>query len=125
MSEKPVWAKGLPKFVKVGYLNMTIDLMTTREDREHKRYGWCNTWDESIVISPDLPNRQAAQVFLHELLHAVFHLHYAGSNEFSKEDIDKWVEPFVTGVARGLAGVMVDNPELLPWVQRILRGDTP
>ena len=85
--------------------------------------GGVKIWEERISISPELTQRQAAHVLLHELIHAAFDLFYAGSNEFTKEDLEKWVEPFVTGTARGLATIIADNPDVMPWIQETLRGE--
>ena len=37
----------------------------------------------------------------------------------------KWVEQFVTGTSRGLATLIADNPDVMPWIQETLRWEPP
>ena len=123
MSENPKWLDSMPRKIKLGYISLSIETMSKSDANYNGCGGRCEVWEERISISPELTNRQAAHVLLHELIHAAFDLFYAGSNEFTKEDIEKWVEPFVTGTARGLATLIADNPTLCPGFRKPLRGE--
>ena len=125
MDKNLKWFEDMPKEIKLGYIKLAIETMSKSDAEYNGCGGRCEVWEERISISPELTQRQTAHVLLHELIHAAFDLFYAGSNEFTKEDLEKWVEPFVTGTARGLATIIADNPGVMPWIQETLRGENP
>ena len=67
-----------------------------------------------IAISDDLAGPRLAETLLHELMHAVWHVWGLSKTEGQEE--------VVRAMALGMATVMRDNPQLMPWIQSQLHG---
>lgn len=80
--------------------------------------GYCDTDLLEIAIATDIPRTRIAEVFLHEILHAIW---FSIGLEATKEDDGAIKEErVITGLARGFQAFMRDNPEAMRWYQTLL-----
>mgnify|MGYP001599876298 CR=1 FL=1 len=82
--------------------------------RGAEAYGEFRSTRLEIAIGDDLSGQRLAETLLHELMHAIWHV-WALSKTNGQEVV-------VRAMALGMATVMRDNPELMPWIQSQLRG---
>jgi len=75
--------------------------------------GRCCTETLTVVVDPKLVGSQSAETVVHELLHAMFDTIGAGEDGVTSE----LEERLVRRLAPVVLGVLVDNPELVGWLQ--------
>lgn len=101
----------------IGYATFTVRAMPPGRDGDDEANGMCRPNEAVIEINPNLPPARQAEVFIHEVLHGVWH-----AMAMAKK-LDE--EAAVTALARGLAQVMRDNPEFAAAISAAHRRDQP
>lgn len=103
----------LPTTVKVGYRDVSIE-WATLEVLDDANGDYLDS-KQRIRIGDFLKPQKAAEVVIHELLHACW------PNRWSLVgDVE---ETFVSGLAPMLAQVWRDNPDLVDWISYNLLGE--
>lgn len=101
--------KALPKTLKVGAFDYSVEAWDSLAAEASMNYGRCSLLELKIQVAENLAPQHQAETFLHEMLHAVCQqqsiLHDA-------EDQEEVVRP----IALGLAAVMRDNPDAIRWL---------
>lgn len=98
----------LPKRLKIGFRDFLVQTRTTQEMSEDRALGLCMVDRAVIFVDEALDPQQKAETLLHETLHAVWHVMCLPPK------LDE--EKAVTGLPKGLAGVLRDNPELVKFL---------
>ena len=111
------WTKTLPDSVKIGYLKMRLRLMADATVSSTEHLGFCDTNNEYITIMPALRRRKAAEVLIHEIIHACFNTYHPKYLPQEKE----LIEDFVTAVSKGMSGIFVDSPEVIEWLIKYIK----
>lgn len=91
----------IPKKIKVGYKEYTIEMMDQLDDGCRELYGQCHYDDEIIKLCTRYPINQQKCTLVHELIHAVDNMCHVGLSEKQ-----------VTRLGKGLYQLIKDNPEL-------------
>lgn len=104
----------LPKSIRVGYRDYTVEGFSAHEGANRGRLGECLTDMGVIRIRADLSKEETAKVLLHEALHAAYH-------NGALEDEDR-EERIVTVLANQLTQLWADNPALVRFITHSLDG---
>lgn len=100
--------KHLPQ-VKIGHIEYDItDVPNLVTDSGQSLFGNVSYSRETIQLDKNLTPARRLEVLLHEIVHAII-------NEYGHEQN----ETLVNAVGLGLANVIVDNKQLLPYLQRL------
>mgnify|MGYP003656967002 CR=1 FL=1 len=78
--------------------------------------GWCDNNDLTITIVTQQPDTALANVFLHEVIHAI-------NCSMNIEGVDE--EKLTNRLANGLCSVWVDNPQVWNWWSKLLKKKPP
>lgn len=102
-----------PDSIRIGPFDIDIIPLTVQQSDDSGRWGEFSSRHQNIKFCVECDPIVALDTFIHEVLHAV---HWSmniqeGANE----------EAIVSSTATGLTGVFRDNPELLPWMSRVLK----
>lgn len=103
-----------PRRVKIGFRDFDVQMRTTQEMNEERALGLCVADRAVIFLDEGLDPQLMAETLLHETLHAVWHVQCLPAK------LDE--EKAVTGLSKGLAGVLRDNPELVKFIIAGLSG---
>jgi Zn-dependent peptidase ImmA (M78 family) len=107
----------MPKTIKVGPWIYSINNMTKDTGEISGALGACNSTYKKIFVKENLNDQERAGTLLHEVLHAVFR----NTGLFQLENISEYEETIVTQFEIGLLGVIRDNPDFVPYLQRLLK----
>lgn len=99
----------LPRTVKVGYADYTIEPWEHAQADAANRYGETDRIRRIIRVDTSHGRHQAAETTLHELLHCVYGM-------WEMPDDKKKEERLVSIMAAGLATIWRDNPETFKWI---------
>lgn len=77
---------------------------------ESNTVGLCRSMDNSISILKGMNPAEELDTVLHELLHAIGHVMFVPFSSHESE------ETIVHMMGTGLAGVFLDNPDLLAYI---------
>lgn len=102
----------MPSRVKIGPLTYAIEYMPLSKAAKRSLNGECDNQNLKIQVFETLPPNLSAEIMLHEILHACYH-----SADLCDDDKE---EKIVTTMARQLAGVMKDNPDMVAWLMEQL-----
>ena len=78
--------------------------------------GWCDSSDLTITIVSKQPDTALANVFLHEVIHAI-------NYSMNIEGVDE--EKLTNRLANGLCSVWYDNPQVWNWWSKLLKKKQP
>lgn len=98
--------------VRVGYLDFVVESWKPAFASASYRLGECDRDNAVIRVRSDLGRQVKAEVFLHEVLHACYHI-----GCLSGDDEEKIVSIF----AKQLAQVWRDNPDMVEFLSASLR----
>ena len=98
----------LPKRVKVGAWDYTIEVWASKEADSHGKYGETFNDLKKIRVDTSYGPRQVATTLLHEILHCVY-CRWRIEEKFDEEQT-------VVRFAEGLAAVWRDNPAVMAWI---------
>lgn len=99
----------LPAALKIG--NQTYALGTLTEESTEKYSGRGNRMAGWIRLHPDLTGVFLGEVLWHEIIHQVLE-----QGEFKDANAD---EKLIERLSCGVSGVLLDNPELVKWMQEL------
>lgn len=105
----------MPKTVRVGAYDYTIEVLTSREAGALGVYGHCAHYDLAIRIADDLHVQHVVNTLVHEIFHAICWVYGSTVVEGNEGESE---ESFVNQGANGFMQVWRDNPELMLWVHR-------
>ena len=105
-----------PPKVKVGYKDITINLVRSDFSKQTDCYGEYQHRANKIEIQQDLTPDDFANTLLHEVLHAVVYEHSltVDGNVLSTDSNEEIV---VNSITNGLMTVFKDNPWFLKFLQ--------
>ena len=101
----------MKKNLKVGYRNYNIKVLDSVMAKVNELHGQFLTSEGVIALSSAEDSVSHANTFIHEILHAV--IYQWGIDLEEKEE-----EKICNSLANGLTTVIVDNPWLLPYLQK-------
>lgn len=81
--------------------------------------GYCCDLMATIGLRDDMPKDMEAEVLLHEILHAIYYTFNLNKVD-GLDNNDVLEESIVSGFSTALATVFVQNPWLLPYLQKSL-----
>ena len=104
------------KDIKIGYRNYKIKTLDSIVSKCNEINGQFLASDGMIALSSTEDNISPTNTLIHEILHAIVY-------QWGIELDDKEEEKICNTLANGLTTVYVDNPWLLPYIQKQLKGD--
>ena len=104
------------KNIKVGYKSYKVKKLDSIVSKCNEINGQFLASDGMIALSPTEDNISHTNTLIHEILHAIVY-------QWGIEIDDKEEEKICNTLANGLTTVYVDNPWLLPYIQKQLKGD--
>lgn len=102
--------KQMPKRIKIGSLWFGVDVEEMGDAEAMGTFGHMNPVNQRIRVRPGLSPQMLAQVFIHEVMHAIYFQSYL----FGPEDAPK-EETVVRHSTAGLCQIWQDNPEAMRW----------
>jgi len=106
--------EGLPSSVRVAGHDVAIKVQSEQWRVATDHHGEFSQVDVEILVAPTFPTAsRAAEIVIHELIHAV----WWGFNARSQDG----EEQVVTTLAVGLQQVWRDNPDLIAWIEKVTR----
>jgi hypothetical protein len=104
------------KNIKIGYRDYIIKNLDSIVSRCNEINGQFLASDGVIALSSTEDNISHANTLIHEVLHAIVY-------QWGIELDDKEEEKICNTLANGLTTVFVDNPSLLSYLQKNLKGE--
>jgi len=104
------------KNIKIGYRDYKIKNLDSIVSKCNEINGQFLASDGMIALSSTEDNISHANTLIHEILHAVVY-------QWGIELDDKDEERICNTIANGLTTVFVDNPSLLSYLQKQLKGE--
>lgn len=104
------------KNIKIGYRDYKIKNLDSIVSRCNEINGQFLASDGVIALSSTEDNISHANTLIHEVLHAIVY-------QWGIELDDKEEERICNTLANGLTTVFVDNPSLLSYLQKNLKGE--
>jgi hypothetical protein len=105
---------GMPDWFKVGWRRYKVVAWTHKHARDQHKFAEHDGGGWEIRLDVTYPLGEVANSFIHEALHAMWSV-------YALEDSDV-EERVVTALANGLSAVWLDNPEMLAWLSKALKG---
>lgn len=100
----------LPAAIRVGALDYKIEAWASEAAHAASRFGECDNFQMAIRVSIRCgPPVRIAEVFMHEVLHAICHV-------YNIEDEDK-EERICNRIGYALTALYRDNPWLGAWIE--------
>jgi hypothetical protein len=113
ITDEQVYA-AMPRVVKVGCYDFTIEVMDEIEGNASDAFGYCYPGKQTIRLLSGLKRQKLANVFLHEVLHGIHWFHGLG-DENNEED-------FTLLGANGMCAFFQDNPDAAAWFMAANKG---
>ncbi len=104
------------KNIKIGYRDYKIKNLDSIVSKCNEINGQFLASDGMIALSSTEDNISHANTLIHEILHAIVY-------QWGIELDDKEEERICNTIANGLTTVFVDNPSLLSYLQKNLKGE--
>jgi hypothetical protein len=104
------------KNIKIGYREYKIKNLDSIVSKCNEINGQFLASDGMIALSSTEDNISHANTLIHEILHAIVY-------QWGIELDDKDEERICNTIANGLTTVFVDNPSLLSYLQKNLKGE--
>jgi hypothetical protein len=99
----------LPEYIKIGYKKYKVRNLDKNVGDLCQAFG-ATSHNESLIFSDDTRDeRENLNTLVHEVLHGVCFVFSLGKSKEEEEQI-------VNLLANGLVGVLIDNPELLEYI---------
>ena len=109
--------KGMPKTVRIGCYQFDVRVGTYEDHEQEGTYGHMNSFQKRISLRPGMTSQQAANTFIHEVIHAV---HWVYGLLRHPDEPQPTEEEYTMLTANGLCAFLQDNPEAMRWWQRNL-----
>jgi len=106
----------MAKEIKIGYRNYKIKNLDSIVSKCNEINGQFLATDGVIALSSDEDSISHANTLIHEIFHAIVY-------QWGIELDDKEEEKICNTLANGLTTVLVDNPWLLAYIQKNLKGE--
>ena len=106
----------MAKEVKIGYQNYTIKNLDSIVSKCNEINGQFLASDRIIALSSTEDNISHTNTLIHEILHGIVY-------QWGIDLDDKEEEKICNTIANGLTTVFVDNPSLLSYLQKNLKGE--
>jgi len=104
------------KNIKIGYRDYKIKNLDSIVSRCNEINGQFLASDGVIALSSTEDNISHANTLIHEVLHAIIY-------QWGIDLDDKEEEKICNTIANGLTTVFIDNPSLLSYLQKNLKGE--
>jgi hypothetical protein len=104
------------KNIKIGYRDYKIKNLDSIVSKCNEINGQFLASDGMIALSSTEDNISHANTLIHEILHAIVY-------QWGIELDDKDEERICNTIANGLTTVFIDNPSLLSYIQKQLKGE--
>jgi len=104
------------KNIKIGYRDYKIKNLDSIVSKCNEINGQFLASDGMIALSSTEDNISHANTLIHEILHAIVY-------QWGIELDDKDEERICNTIANGLTTVFIDNPSLLSYLQKQLKGE--
>ena len=104
------------KNIKIGYRDYKIKNLDSIVSKCNEINGQFLASDGMIALSSTEDNISHANTLIHEILHAIVY-------QWGIDVDDKEEEKICNTLANGLTTVFVDNPSLLSYLQKQLKGE--
>lgn len=108
------------KFIKIGYTKYKIQIWDKLTASSNEAYGEFFQREQVIGIDGNQTGSQLVNTLLHEVMHGI--VYQMGIKMDGDADVRE--ETMVNSVTNGLCQVYVDNPWLLPWIQKEIKSDS-
>jgi len=106
----------IPKTIRVGTQVFKIVSRDPASDGMlHEAVGYSLDDENLIVLSNRLSETKKKQTLLHEILHCLKFVFYAGHHPVNK-DLDTWEHFFINLYEEPLLMVLQDNPQLVKYL---------
>ena len=106
----------MAKEIKIGYRNYKIKNLDSIVSKCNEINGQFLATDGVIALSSEEDSISHANTLIHEIFHAIVY-------QWGIELDDKEEEKICNTLANGLTTVLVDNPWLLSYIQKNLKGE--
>jgi len=106
----------MAKEIKIGYKKYQILNLDPLLSKVNDVHGQFIANEGVIALSDDEDSISHINTFIHEILHAIIY-------QWGIELNDKEEERICNTLANGLTTVWVDNPWLLPYIQKKIKGE--
>ena len=107
----------LPKCIRVGYRDFTVEAWAKAVAEAKQRLGECDGTDGVIRVKVELQPQLEAEVLLHEVLHACY---YSGCLDPAADE-----EKMVNILGNQFTQVWRDNPDFVAFMSESLNPDPP
>lgn len=107
------------KYIKIGYTKYKLQIWDKLTATSNEAYGEFFQREEAIGIAGDQSGSQLVNTLLHEIMHGIvyqYNLSFDGGKDTQEEAL-------ANVMTNGLMAVFVDNPWLLPWIQKEIKAD--
>jgi hypothetical protein len=101
-----------PEQLKIGHFFYSVRPMDGMESAVSGNLGYCDDNALEIAVADNIPDQMKVEVLLHEVLHACFETTSLRHDEALTE------ERVVTSLAKSLVALLIDNPDLIPWMAK-------
>jgi len=108
------------KHIKIGYTKYKQKIGDKLTASSNKAYEEFFKREQVIVIDGTQSGLQLVNTLLHEVMHGIVYQYGMKLDG----DADVREETLVNVITNGMCQVYVDNPWLLPWMQRMLKDGT-
>lgn len=98
----------LPKSLRIGYRDYTVEWWPTRQADQEGKLGLCNRDEATIKIAEGYDSFLTAEVLLHEVLHAAYHM---GCIDPSADE-----EKTVSILGNQMTQIWRDNPDFVTFM---------
>lgn len=112
MKRKSGFYRSIPLRLKIGPFHYTIKPLPPKVAEAD--WGDCDNLQHEIRLDRSMTTVRLAEILTHEMMHAIVH-------ERAIKASDEVEEAYVTGTARGLLNVFIENPEWFEWYVRLVR----
>ena len=108
--------------IKIGYTRYNIQVWDKMTATSNEAYGEFYEKEQVIGIDGNQKGSQLVNTLLHEIMHGIIFQYSLKDSLDPKGDAKE--EQIVNATANGLSAVFVDNPWLLPWMQKEVSRDS-
>jgi|TARA_B100000214_G_scaffold324724_1_gene261872 phage terminase large subunit-like protein len=108
------------KHIKIGYTKYKLQVWDKLTASSNEAYGEFFQREQAIGIDGNQSGTQLVNTLLHEIMHGIVYQYGMKMDG----DADVREETMVNVITNGLCQVYVDNPWLLPWIQREIKSDS-
>ena len=108
------------KHIKIGYTKYKLQIWDKLTASSNEAYGEFFQREQVIGIDGNQTGLQLVNTLLHEIMHGIIYQYGMKLDG----DADVREETLVNVITNGMCQVYVDNPWLLPWIQKGMKSDS-